>query len=752
MASMIGFGRRGSIKARVLLIALAPVLAVLLFGAGLSGYLVYQGRETLDYAADRRAGMNTLSTYVVAMQEERRLTMSVLGGDLGETPTLKEQRKVVDTKLAEVYDYARSLAEDHTAALDKVVAATQKVIDSLPGIRSGVDTGKLRPLEAYQTYNRILDLVGIGSEQIAKTAGEAEVAFEQVVSGQVFFFVETLSRVHALALYADGSNDRTAIRVLAGELGGYHSPPTQMLANLSEAERARFVALTKSPEWARLVKGDRAVLASASFDSAGWQEAARSVIKDVAGIYLAQRDRAINLADDRGQQSLLLSLVAGVVVALVSLLAAFAAFRAATRLIRRFSELREQTLDLAERDLPAVVARAGAGESVDPERDVAWLDVDDDELGQVADAFNKAQRTAISAAVTEAETRRGVRAVFLNIAHRSQVMVHRQLEELDQFERSEDNPDQLNRLFRLDHLATRARRNAENLIILSGEQVGRQWRSPVSLRDVVRGAVSEAEDYSRVSTLTLPDVLLDGAVVADVGHLLAELVDNGTSFSPPESRVEVRGNVVGKGVVIEVEDQGLGMQPEQVEELNRMLRKPPDFSLMALAGEPRIGLFVVARLAAKHGVRVTLRESAYGGIRAILLLPSDLIAKTAAPEQPEPIVEPAPVAAPAEREPAGGPAQWEPAEPRTTVIWGTNGFRPVAPDGSDGRPALPRRVRQNNLAPQLVEAPKQQAPAGSELQDEIAERSRSALVAFQRGSQRARAEFAGAGPATKAGG
>ncbi|MER6876651.1 ATP-binding protein, partial [Amycolatopsis sp. NPDC000673] len=300
--------------------------------------------------------------------------------------------------------------------------------------------------------------------------------------------------------------------------------------------------------------------------------------------------------------------------------------RLSNRFISRLARLREDTLDAAEVRLPELVGRVRAGEPVDLDEGGHLLDHGTDEIGEVAEAFNLAQQSALAAAVEEAKTRQGTKAVFLNIAHRSQVIVHRQLKVLDAAERKQEDPDQLDTLFRLDHLSTRARRNAENLIILGGGQPGRQWRNPVSLVELVRGAAAETEHFARVKTAKLPEVAVRGPVVGDLVHLLAELIDNATSFSPPESRVELRGNVVGKGVVIEVEDQGLGIEQEQADEFNAMLADPPDFGIMALSDEPRLGLFVVARLASRHGISVHLRESAYGGTRAIVLVRKDLLA------------------------------------------------------------------------------------------------------------------------------
>src|SRR5690606_25344296 len=247
----------------------------------------------------------------------------------------------------------------------------------------------------------------------------------------------------------------------------------------------------------------------------------------------------------------------------------------ANRFIRRLKRLRDQTLALADESLPDMLRRLRAGEDVDPVAEAPRLDFGHDEVGAVATAFEHAHAAAVTAAVTEARTREGVRAVFLNIAHRSQIVVHRQLEILDAAEQREEDPAMLETLFRLDHLATRERRNAENLIILGGGEPGRRWRNPVPLIDLVRSAIGETLDYTRVRLGTLPQSRIAGNGVADLVHLLAELVDNATSFSPPQSRVEVTGNIVGKGLVVEISDQGMGMDADELARVNQMLADPP---------------------------------------------------------------------------------------------------------------------------------------------------------------------------------
>ncbi|MEE2048183.1 ATP-binding protein, partial [Nocardiopsis tropica] len=261
---------------------------------------------------------------------------------------------------------------------------------------------------------------------------------------------------------------------------------------------------------------------------------------------------------------------------------------------------------------------------IDTER--KQLDHGDDEVGQVADAFNIAQRTAVGAAVKQADIRAGVNRVFLGIAHRHQSLLQRQIQLLDRVEREEEDPDLLESLFQLDHLATRGRRHAENLIILGGAQPGRRWRHPVPLIDILRGAISETDEYARVRLTSVPDLALAGAAVADVIHMLAELVENATAYSPPHTEVTIATESVPKGVAIEIEDRGLGMPEDVLNTSNRTLSEAPEFDVMAPGADSRLGLFVVARLAVKHDIKAQLRPSPYGGTRAVVLIPGTLVA------------------------------------------------------------------------------------------------------------------------------
>ena len=257
-----------------------------------------------------------------------------------------------------------------------------------------------------------------------------------------------------------------------------------------------------------------------------------------------------------------------------------------------------------------------------------------DEIGQVSAAFNSVHSTAIQVATEQAALRRSIGDMFLNLARRSQTLIDRQLELMDDLERDETDPDTLENLFKLDHLATRMRRNSEDLIVLSGEAPPRRWTRPLPLLEAVRAAVAEVEDYQRVELLPIDETIgLAGHAVSDVVHLLAELVENATSFSPPTTKVQVAGQSISGGYVLEIEDRGLGMTDDELVEANGRLADPPivDFALSRM-----LGLYVVARLAQRYNIKVQLRHSWYGGVTALVLLPPTLTVQAPAPVSLEP--------------------------------------------------------------------------------------------------------------------
>ena len=298
----------------------------------------------------------------------------------------------------------------------------------------------------------------------------------------------------------------------------------------------------------------------------------------------------------------------------------------------RLAALRDWARVLATRELPGAAERMAAGRPLEVARLVPGPHLGDDELGRAAAEVYAAQRAALDLAAQQYAARENVRAVFLSLARRLQPLLHQQLGVLDVMERDHEDPDLLHQLFAVDHLSTRLRRHAENLVILGGARPPRQWRYAVPLMDVVRSAVSETAEYTRVEVEKLPNGTVCGHAVSDVVHLLAELLENGCTFSPPHTRVTISGEEVSHGLVLEIEDRGLGMSDEQYRRLNATLSAPARLTgdtgdtAAELGTDGRLGMFVVAGLAQRHSVDVELRRSPYGGTRVIVLLPRGIAA------------------------------------------------------------------------------------------------------------------------------
>jgi signal transduction histidine kinase len=311
-------------------------------------------------------------------------------------------------------------------------------------------------------------------------------------------------------------------------------------------------------------------------------------------------------------------LVALVVVALI--------WTFARRLAREAASLSALARYLADEQLPRTVARlrdgAGGAEVVTQQAALSARPARISEFAAVTAALASMQGTATTAAAAEARLRGGFRQVLTSLGRRNQSLLLRQLRIIDTLEQQAASPAALADLFSLDHLTTRMRRHAESLTVLSGAPAARPRIGQVAVVDVIRAAVAETEDYKRVVVRTETEEVVAAPAVNDMIHLLAELIENATLFSPSATRVEVRAERVANGFAIEVEDRGLGIAPDQLSHLNARLASPPDFDIV---DADRLGLFVAGLLAARHGVEVSLTPSPYRGTKAIVLLPDELV-------------------------------------------------------------------------------------------------------------------------------
>ncbi|MET8764781.1 nitrate- and nitrite sensing domain-containing protein [Lentzea sp. NPDC004782] len=322
-------------------------------------------------------------------------------------------------------------------------------------------------------------------------------------------------------------------------------------------------------------------------------------------------------------------------------------------LLRSLSQLRHSALDVAHHHLPEVVAAIRADRKPDTEIEPVPVHTSE-EFGQLARAFDAVHEQAIRSAVEQSSLRSGMKNIFVNLSRRSQGLVERQLKLMEELERHEENPEQLANLFKLDHLATRMRRNNENLMVLSGTDVARRFHQPVPLADVLRAAASEIEHYQRVVVKSTPSVEIVGYAASDLVRLVAELLDNATAFSAPATQVVIGSRIDQQGsVLVEVADEGIGMGPAELTEANERLSSGTEDDVPV---SRQMGLFVVGRLAARHGITVRLRAPGEGreGLRAFVLVPSELVRaqeQSAAPAQPRHAALPQPKQALAAKQP-----------------------------------------------------------------------------------------------------
>ncbi|MER5940096.1 nitrate- and nitrite sensing domain-containing protein [Streptomyces sp. NPDC001928] len=561
--------------------------------------------------------------------------------------------------------------------------------------------------------------------QDAELGSDARVLLEFARAGEALAREDVVLDSARLAGRLDGER----LRLFTGAVDTRRTLIESAVADLRGPERAVWQSLAAGGDYASVAAVEDRVLAAApgagaidTATDAAWNTAharvqgAMRAIEQDAGRDVAERA-------DPFARGLLTPAGAAVLLGLVAVAASLViSVRIGRGLVVELVSLRNSALEIARRKLPEAMRKLRAGEEIDIRAEAPPGPPAEDEAGQVGEALGTVHRAALRAAVERAELASGISGVFVNLARRSQVLVHRQLSLLDSMERRSDDPNELSDLFRLDHLTTRMRRHAESLIILSGAAPGRAWRMPVSLTDVVRAAVSEVEDYARVEVRQLPEASVIGAAVADLTHLLAELVENAAQFSPPHTRVRITGEPVGNGYAVEVEDRGLGMGKETLAEANRRIEQSEALDLF---DSDRLGLFVVSRLAARHGIKVHLRTSPYGGTTAVVLLPTALLHSASAERSPAATADaqrpaeheyarvPAPdrhqepVQAAADRPALVAPATVAPAAAETrnhTAPPGVTTLRlhrpPLDSEASDD---LPRRVRQASLAPQLRE-------------------------------------------------
>ncbi|MBA2893556.1 sensor histidine kinase [Nonomuraea soli] len=496
----------------------------------------------------------------------------------------------------------------YAAEVDEVLIQVAR----LDVLRGEVSERLIGRYAAVESYSDMVDAL-FGLHRSVALINDIPIYEQSRLVINLGFAKELLTREQAIGAGPTSEQERTAFTQI---VGNRRFLIDQSLAELDPELRDIQVGIIASPEYLRLrVMEEQIIDGRVPVD---WPVVSKELVEAFGEAEMHASSllagRAVPVADAVMMRAFLLGGIGAVLV----MLSIFISLRQASRLSKELAELRRAALEVAEERLPQVVARLREGAEV--EAPAITVRSTTTEIKDVGTAFATVQSTAVEAAVGQAQLREGVRQVFRNLSRRSQALLHRQRIQLESMQHRATEPGTLDDLFRLDHLTTRMRRHAESLIILSGATPGRGWSKPVRLLDVVRGATAEVEDYPRVNVEEMPGLCLDGAVVADTIHLIAELIENATVFSPPTAPVTVRGENAAHGFAVVVEDRGLGMGEAELAHHNALLAAPPEFD--ALHDGDQLGLFVVGRLAARHDIRVTLRGSPYGGTTAIVLIPA----------------------------------------------------------------------------------------------------------------------------------
>ncbi|MFD4996935.1 nitrate- and nitrite sensing domain-containing protein [Streptomyces buecherae] len=628
--------RGKSIRRKIVALLLVPLVSLTAIWAFATVITSREAIQLMD-AADVIDKVGTPAEDAVqAIQKERRQTLIYLA-DRNSTALaqLRERQHATDTVLDKLRDNARS--EDTRDSMNSdSESQLATFLDSTKGLdelRGKVENNSISRASAFEKYNFLVD--GVYNFRYAlHTVPNADIDKHGRAIVAMIRAREALAREDAL--YVAGVTakkiswqDLRKMSDLRAERDLIYATNLPVLPVKEQKIIMDYRRTSAAPE--ALYNVENAIQNAGPsrtidvVDRKRWEAAVNPSLDDYDRLGKEYTDRyEDDVVRPEAMRVMLRAGAAGVLGFLALLASLFVSIRIGRALIRDLQRLRKDAHEVSGVRLPSVMRRLAAGEQVDVEAEAPRLEYGGDEMGQVGQALNTLQRAAVEAAVKQADMRRGVSEVFVNLARRHQVLLHRQLTLLDAMERRTEDTDELADLFRLDHMTTRMRRHAEGLVILSGAAPSRQWRKPIQLMDVVRAAVAEVEDYERIEVRRLPRLAVNGPAVADLTHLIAELLENAAVFSPPHTAVQVHGERVSNGFTLEIHDRGLGMAPDALLEANLRLAETRDFEL---SDTDRLGLFVVSRLAQRQGVRVSLQPSPYGGTTAVVLIPANLLSE-----------------------------------------------------------------------------------------------------------------------------
>jgi signal transduction histidine kinase len=626
----------------VLLIAIPTATAVALGGTS----IVSSWRSAVDY--QRVASLASLTAKITRLayelEYERDNTVWFIALKTArKSDAAKSQLEVVRTQyhytdrwVDPVQSGVATIESGYPQGVVLDARAVEYQIRAIRQAREAASAADASPVSVIDYYTQIIGVLLAFEDQIALSSNDPQLtstvsALSQMSKYEAEYSVQRAVIVYALTV---GRFAPTMFGKLEASVAQQSSDKAQFENFASSQQDALFKVSRATGSLADRVDSSESKViqygpmhtALAGIAPEEWFGNVTTTIGKIRHVEQALVSQAVNRAQDLRKKAIISAIVIGgavVLVLVISLLFTVVVGRSMVRPLRR---LRAGALEVAGLRLPETVRHMSEADSENISIDVAPIDVDSfDEIGEVARAFDQVHREALRLAANEAALRGNVNAMFVNLSRRSQSLVERQIRLIDELEQGEQDPERLGSLFQMDHLATRMRRNSENLLVLAGHDSSRRWNQPVSLVDVLRAAVSEIEQYERVTLNVQPGIAVRGPAVNDVVHLIAELAENATSFSSADTPVNVSGHLLSSGgVLLDITDLGVGMGSEEMAHANWRLDNPP---VVDVAVSRRMGLFVVARLAARHGIRVRLRSATGAGLTALVWLPDEVVVR-----------------------------------------------------------------------------------------------------------------------------
>ena len=645
-AEVSGHARTGRLRS----IRLRLLLPIVVATAGLVVLGVVQTRFAVNTALDARRAQVMAGTATATVRLAYRVEQEVAeadalrarGGTSGAALVAAAQSQT--DLAAQRFRTAAAAARTADPALGDVLGQAGSQLDQLPTIRDAVRQLKSGQLSGDRYTPLSLALIAV-ADALPTQLSDAQLAATARAVGAIAAAEHLGAQQRDLLSQAfrRGSMTNTELADLAELTGAQDERIAEFTRSASPAELARYTELLRGDDLLASTRmrttplAAHADLTALKVDPDVWYIAQSNTLRHLHELELRLTTNLDLTSRERQRRAQTSSLLTGTATGLLVLLAFSAALLFGVRTSRRLRGLRGAALAVAYTELPSAITTLSRAEEPDHVRvalhdSVAHADqltvAGHDEIGEVGAALGAVHRQALRLAAEQALLRLDVAGLFVALSRRGQSLIHRQIQLIDEFERAETDPARLDRIFQLDHLAARMRRNEENLLVLAGGEPGRRVTAPVALDQLIKAAVVEIEDYERVDAVGVADVGIAAHVVRDLIHLLAELLENATTYSPPASRVRVSARRAVEGVNLTVFDEGIGMQPALVAELNARLSRPTMLTA-ELAGT--MGLLVVARLAARYRIEVELRSAPGGGTAALVTLPTTILTPAPAP-------------------------------------------------------------------------------------------------------------------------